>query len=351
MSNTCRLPSIRLLSLDLPLPGLQDPASHASGVSHQNGPQVFEQYYYPAPAGQAPPVYKVYGATTLPGHHLGNLGATPPLANHFVQGRAQPLSQGHPQPYDTQLLTPYHHPTPQLASGTAYSFQPAGPSRLSSSVASGAVHSDAETDLKGHHSPSAAYTQNTPPASVPTPAQTPPLNEDSPNGERASLTTGSSPSSPKELGWKPRKKRQCPECHLYFSNLATHKSTHLKPTSRPHLCKLCHRGFARPNDLFRHFKCHWKEIGADKGQFRCPFKAISPDSQEDHCCHTLGIFSRCDTYKNHLKAIHFQYPSGTKKSERNNVPGSCRLCNKQFDTVDDWIINHIDANECPFASH
>lgn len=111
------------------------------------------------------------------------------------------------------------------------------------------------------------------------------------------------------------------------------------------------RGFARPNDLFRHFKCHWKEIGVDKGQFRCPFKNKSLNSQEDHCCHTLGIFSRCDTYKNHLKAIHFQYPSGTKKSQRNNVSGSCRLCKKQFATVDDWIQNHIDAHECPFATH
>lgn len=146
--------------------------------------------------------------------------------------------------------------------------------------------------------------------------------------------------------WKPRKKRQCPECHLFFSNLATHKLTHLKPTLRPHVCKLCHRGFARPNDLFRHFKCHWKEIGADKGQFRCPFKN---GTQGDHCCHLLGIFSRCDTYKNHLKAIHFQYPSGTKKNQRNTVAGLCRLCQAQFRTVDEWILTHIDAHQCPFG--
>lgn len=150
-----------------------------------------------------------------------------------------------------------------------------------------------------------------------------------------------------EKDWKPRKKRQCPECHLFFSNLATHKSTHLKPTSRPHVCKLCHRGFARPNDLFRHFKCHWKEMGADNGQYRCPFKN---GPHGDHCCHTLGIFSRCDTYKNHLKAIHFQYPSGTKKSQRNQVPGNCRLCHAQFRNVDEWIATHIDANQCPYGT-
>ncbi|SGZ51300.1 CIC11C00000005292 [Sungouiella intermedia] len=170
-------------------------------------------------------------------------------------------------------------------------------------------------------------------------------HELAPKGHSAALSTPTSPKSP-EKDWKPRKKRQCPECHLYFSNLATHKSTHLKPTSRPHVCKLCHRGFARPNDLFRHFKCHWKEIGADNGQFRCPFKS---GPHGDHCCHTLGIFSRCDTYKNHLKAIHFQYPSGTKKSQRNQVPGNCRLCHAQFRNVDEWIATHIDAHQCPYG--
>ncbi|ODV68404.1 hypothetical protein HYPBUDRAFT_151894 [Hyphopichia burtonii NRRL Y-1933] len=148
--------------------------------------------------------------------------------------------------------------------------------------------------------------------------------------------------------WKPRKKRQCPECKLYFSNLATHKSTHLKPTSRPHICQYCNRGFARPNDLFRHVKCHWKEIGSDKGQFKCPFKHHSPG---DYCCHSSGIFSRCDTFKNHLKAIHFQYPNGTKKDQRNKVPGECRMCHAQFKNVDDWLLNHIETNECQYGEY
>lgn len=142
-----------------------------------------------------------------------------------------------------------------------------------------------------------------------------------------------------------RKKRQCPECHLFFSNLATHKSTHLNPTARPHVCKICGRGFSRPNDLFRHFKCHWKKIGADGGQFKCPFKS---GPHGDQCCHLLGIFSRCDTYKNHLKAIHFQYPGGTRKSERSFVPGCCRLCKKEFRNVDEWFTTHVDNSECSF---
>ncbi|KAI5951783.1 STP4 [Candida jiufengensis] len=169
-----------------------------------------------------------------------------------------------------------------------------------------------------------------------------------------------SPSNSSKKNWKPRKKRQCPECKLYFSNLATHKSTHLKPTNRPHICDYCQRGFARPNDLFRHVKCHWKEIGSDKGQFKCPFKSLNNNSNSnesttttqilpDHCCHNTGIFSRCDTFKNHLKAIHFQYPNGTKKDQRNKVSGKCRMCLQNFQHVDDWIHNHIETNSCPNA--
>lgn len=172
----------------------------------------------------------------------------------------------------------------------------------------------------------------------------------------ASLSSSSSSSPPPLVAVKSRsvspalhhrRKRQCPECHLYFSNLATHKSTHLKPTLRPHVCKICQRGFARPNDLFRHVKCHWKEVGTDNGQFKCPFKE---GPKGDNCSHTLGIFSRCDTYKNHLKAIHFQYPGGTKKSQRNQVAGSCRLCQQQFLNVEEWITLHIDEHKCPFGA-
>lgn len=154
-------------------------------------------------------------------------------------------------------------------------------------------------------------------------------------------------SDPEPKKWKPRKKRQCPECKLFFSNLATHKSTHLNPTSRPHICEYCSRGFARPNDLFRHIKCHWKEIGSDKGQFKCPYKN---HTSGDHCGHNSGIFSRCDTFKNHLKAIHFQYPNGIKKEQRAKSAGTCRMCQLSFDSVDDWLTNHLEKNKCPYAN-
>lgn len=155
-----------------------------------------------------------------------------------------------------------------------------------------------------------------------------------------SLTSSGENDNEESKSWKPRKKRQCLECKLYFLNLATHKSTHLKPANRPHICKYCSRGFARPNDLFRHIKCHWKEIGSDSGQFKCPYK------EGDLCCHSTGIFSRCDTFKNHLKAIHFQYPLGTKKENRSKVLGKCRQCQQQFPSVDAWLTEHIETNSC-----
>ncbi|KAK6198154.1 uncharacterized protein RJT21DRAFT_123017 [Scheffersomyces amazonensis] len=181
-------------------------------------------------------------------------------------------------------------------------------------------------------------------------------NDDSDSNSNEAVNTSFEGSDDNENSagkkWKPRKKRQCPECKLFFSNLATHKSTHLKPTSRPHICKYCNRGFARSNDLFRHIKCHWKEIGSDKGQFKCPFKHMEVSAEsttDDNCCHQTGIFSRCDTFKNHLKAIHFQYPNGTKKDQRTKVAGKCRMCQTEFKNVDDWLSNHIEKNQCPFT--
>lgn len=149
-----------------------------------------------------------------------------------------------------------------------------------------------------------------------------------------------------------RKKKECPECHLFFSNLSTHKSIHLTPENRPYLCKICGRGFARSNDLFRHNKRHWKETGSSQGAFKCPFSSVLynqsyPNHQiQDPPCHATGIFSRCDTYKNHLKALHFEYPQGTKKKNRMEVGGCCKKCGKYFENVDVWLNTHVENNEC-----
>lgn len=195
---------------------------------------------------------------------------------------------------------------------------------------------------------------------------------------------------------KPRKKKQCPICHNYYANLSTHKSTHLTPEDRPHRCPVCERGFARNNDLIRHRKRHWKDelmspatstnngsskdksninsqalskqsqlrsLHQIKGTFKCPFNSnlIKLDMEvyphknkilpfETSNCHQTGVFSRCDTYKNHLKALHFEYPPGTKKKDRGIVPGKCKHCGAKFENVDTWLNNHVGKN-CGYIYH
>lgn len=193
---------------------------------------------------------------------------------------------------------------------------------------------------------------------------------------------------------KPRKKKQCPICHNFYANLSTHKSTHLTPEDRPHKCPICQRGFARNNDLIRHKKRHWKDeiienssvenSDADdhvsahahldehdqlrslhqiKGTFKCPFNSAliqldmeiypyksKPLNFETSNCHQTGVFSRCDTFKNHLKALHFEYPPGTKKRDRTVVPGRCKHCGLKFPNVDVWLNEHV-GKTCGYTYH
>lgn len=148
-------------------------------------------------------------------------------------------------------------------------------------------------------------------------------------------------------GGSARKKRQCSECQGWFSNLATHRSIHLANNSRPHTCDICKRGFARPNDLFRHQKSHRGDA-----PFRCPLFVRAPITHPagfgnlEPACHQNGGFSRCDTYKNHLKAMHFEYPPGTKKKMRNGTSGKCKACQMPFDSSDQWIAQHIETGAC-----
>ncbi|QLL33229.1 hypothetical protein HG536_0E01400 [Torulaspora globosa] len=193
---------------------------------------------------------------------------------------------------------------------------------------------------------------------------------------------------------KPRKKKQCPICHNFYANLSTHKSTHLTPEDRPHKCPVCQRGFARNNDLIRHKKRHWRDeivenspvehSDADehvaghthldehdqlrslhqiKGTFKCPFNSAliqldmeiypyksKPLNFETSNCHQTGVFSRCDTFKNHLKALHFEYPPGTKKRDRTVVPGRCKHCGLKFPNVDIWLNEHV-GKTCGYTYH
>ncbi|KAK7207989.1 hypothetical protein BZA70DRAFT_31987 [Myxozyma melibiosi] len=146
-------------------------------------------------------------------------------------------------------------------------------------------------------------------------------------------SSGSSAGGPQRS--RPRK-QQCPECSGWFSNLAAHSAVHMAYSSRPYSCSSCGRGFSRPNDLLRHQKAHQGD-----SPFACPYYHI------DSRCHSSGGFSRCDTYKNHLRAMHFEYPAGIKKKDRNGAAGKCKGCNRDFRNADEWIATHVETGECP----
>lgn len=320
----CRLPPITALSLDFPLllpqPYSNAPPRHFHGLSspqmaacggvpggyanHNFASQPAVMGAYNSPAMPLPSTYSSLVSPSPPGFHShhGHVG----LAEYTLRNMDSAVSPGY---QETRHMPIKQMPEPLVQQPSPTSSRRSSHLSASESVLSPqtSVSSESETTVY--------------------------------SSAQASKTTEGS----KEM--KRRKKRQCPECHLYFSNLATHKSTHLNPTSRPHVCTVCSRGFARPNDLFRHQKCHWKETGTGNGQFTCPFKTSSPDSQ---CSHTLGVFSRCDTYKNHLKAIHFDYPGGTRKCDRATSAGRCGLCQKQFLNVDEWLSTHVETHLCKY---
>lgn len=63
-------------------------------------------------------------------------------------------------------------------------------------------------------------------------------------------------------------------------------------------------------------------------------------------CHPTGGFTRRDTFKTHLKALHFIYPPGTKLSERNLIEGRCAGCFQHFKNNAEWLESHIERGEC-----
>ncbi len=203
--------------------------------------------------------------------------------------------------------------------------------------------------------------------------------EDSGHTKKRSLT--------QETSSAPEKRRKRTGKKLPIMKTSSGKKIYKKI----HSCEICGRAFARPNDLFRHAKSHWKELGNNQGAFKCPFSKKAAETiktEDDHCsitgddhssrsgsnspghsnassvlegerdsesdslngnqnCHPTGFFSRCDTYKNHLRALHFDYPVGTKKKDRAYVSGTCKGCHKWFNTVDEWIMNHVETGQCP----
>lgn len=44
--------------------------------------------------------------------------------------------------------------------------------------------------------------------------------------------------------------------------------------------------------------------------------------------------------------MHFEYPPGTKKKQRNGMKGSCKACGQSFASSDAWITEHIEPGNC-----
>lgn len=104
-------------------------------------------------------------------------------------------------------------------------------------------------------------------------------------------------------------------------------------------CPHCSASFRIRGYLTRHMKKH-----AEIMKFNCPFyRWLDPE----HKCHQTGGFSRRDTFKMHLKARHFAYPTGTARKNRPNCAGRCCGCSEQFENNEKWIETHLLAGECP----
>lgn len=132
------------------------------------------------------------------------------------------------------------------------------------------------------------------------------------------------------------------------------------------VCSICHASFKVKSYRTRHMKKHRAEK-----PYKCPFYASEPgaDSESDSSaettpcatsdhaehkkrrlgtkCHPTGGFSRRDTFKTHLRALHFIYPTGTKSGNRSHVSGRCAGCFKEFKNNDEWLCKHIETNQCP----
>jgi len=105
-----------------------------------------------------------------------------------------------------------------------------------------------------------------------------------------------------------------------------------------HKCPFCQRQFKNKSYLTRHLKKH-----GDVKDFKCPFF----NEESTKCHHSDGEFSRKDTFKAHLKSIHFIYPIGVAKTDRNSSIGRCAGCFKEFKNNNEWLSQHIEVGICP----
>jgi hypothetical protein len=125
--------------------------------------------------------------------------------------------------------------------------------------------------------------------------------------------------------------------HLQQQRTAKIIKPSLPSSSTIHICPFCQRQFKNKPYLARHLKKH-----DSVKEFKCPFF----NESESKCHHLNGEFSRKDTFKAHLKSIHFIYPVGVFKSDRNLSIGRCAGCYKEFNNNNEWLNSHIESGDC-----
>ncbi|AOA63468.1 Transcription factor [Komagataella phaffii CBS 7435] len=101
-------------------------------------------------------------------------------------------------------------------------------------------------------------------------------------------------------------------------------------------CSECPSKFKFRGYLTRHSKKH-----SQRKAYHCPFY----ESGHGKCSLGEG-FSRRDTYKVHLKAMHFKYPKGVKCADRTGMMGWCGSCGQSFQNNEIWVERHIEKGVC-----
>ncbi|PVH13511.1 uncharacterized protein CXQ87_001616 [Candidozyma duobushaemuli] len=144
-----------------------------------------------------------------------------------------------------------------------------------------------------------------------------------------------------------RKRRVCESPEFEAKKLKVeHESFDDRKEAR-HVCPECNASFKVKSYLTRHARKHTNAMA-----FMCPFHDISTQDNFGNViksatkCHPTGGFSRRDTYKTHLKALHFIYPPGTKSSARNSTGGRCAGCFEYFESNARWLKYHIECDQC-----
>lgn len=124
-----------------------------------------------------------------------------------------------------------------------------------------------------------------------------------------------------------------------------------EPEGSRFICNHCDAEFRVRSYLTRHLRKHNNAMA-----FVCPFFQ-DIEGEDDHLylcggktgakCHPTGGFSRKDTFKTHLKALHFIYPPRTRSRERSTLGGRCAGCFEYFDSNVVWFKEHIEPKICP----